>query len=191
MNKINLIDVIGKNFALKNETLKINGTEVKIQTYLDADTYAAAVQTIADTCFQDDTYRPEYRELARKYVILKYFTNIEISDDMVKEIFKMSQSGAWFAKIERTVTSLPVWTEIEIASNELIDYKIRTRKTSFDELCDSLKTLTAEMAASTNGIDMDVIKNLTERLNGISNKEIIRTVIKDHENDKINQVEES
>lgn len=191
MNKINLIDVIGKNFALKNETVKINGTEVKIQTYLDADTYVAAVQTIADTCFQDDTYRPEYRELARKYVILKYFTNIEISDDMVKEIFKMSQSGTWFTKIERAVTSLPVWIEIEIASNELIDYKIRSRKTSFDELCDSLKALTAEIAANTNSIDMDVIKNFTDRLNGISNKEIVRTIVDEHKNDKIDYVEKA
>lgn len=191
MNKINLIDVTGRNFALKNKTVKINGTEVKIQTYLDADTYIAAVQTIADTCFQDDIYRPEYRELARKYVILKYFTNIEISNDMVKEIFKMSQSGEWFAKIERAVTSLPVWTEVEVATNELIDYKIRSLKTSFDELCDSLKALMAEMASNTNGIDMEIIKNLTDRLNGISNKEIVRTIVDEHKNDKIDYVEKA
>lgn len=51
MNKIKLTDVIGKNFALKNKTVKINGTEVEIKTYLDADTYAAAIKTIAETCF--------------------------------------------------------------------------------------------------------------------------------------------
>lgn len=189
MNKIKFADVIGKNFALENKTIKINGMEVEIKTYLDADAYAAAVQTIADTCFQDDSYRPEYRELARRYVILKYFTNIEISDDMVKEIFKMSQSGTWFEKIERATTSLSVWTEIEIASNELIDYKIRSRKTSFDELCDSLKAITSEMAANTNGIDMDVIKEIADRLNGLSDKEIIRTIVDGHKNDKIEYVE--
>lgn len=190
MDKIKLTDVIGKNFALKNKTVKINGTEIEIKTYLDADTYAAAIKTIAETCFQHGTYCPEYRELARKYVMLKYFTNIDVSDDMVKEIFKTAQGGAWFSKIENSVVSLPVWSNIESSANAMIEYKIRSRKTSFDELCESLKAITAEMAANTNNIDMDVIKNLADRLNGLSNKEIIRTIVKDHENDnKIEYVE--
>ena len=191
MDKIKITDIIGKNFALKNKTVKINGTEVEIKTYLDADTYMAAIKIIADTCFQHGTYCPEYRELARRCVILKYFTNIDVSDDMVKEIFKITQSGTWFSKIENTVISLPVWTNIESSANALIDYKIRSRKTSFDELCDSLKAITAEMAANTNGIDMDVIKNLTDRLNGLSNKEIIKTIVDEHKNDKIEYVEKT
>jgi|GEM_PF-3818817 hypothetical protein len=191
MNKIKLTDVFDKNFTPLSKIVKINGMKVEIKTYLDADKYAAAVKTIADTCFQEGTYCPEYRELARKYVILKYFTNIEVSDDMVKEIFKTSQNRTWFSKIESTVTSLPVWTNIESSVNALIDYRIRSRKTSFDELCDSLKAITAEMAANTNGIDMDVIKNLTDRLNGLSSKEIIRTIVKEHENDKFNSVGKS
>lgn len=120
--------------------------------------------------------------------MLKYFTNIEVSDDMVKEIFKTAQSGVWFSKIENAVVSLPVWTNIESSANALIDYRIRSRKTSFDELCDSLKAITAEMAANTNNIDMDVIKNLTDRLNGLTNKEIIRTIVEEHENDKTDYV---
>ena len=47
------------------------------------------------------------------------------------------------------------------------------------------------MAASTNGIDMDVIKNLTDRLNGLSNKEIIKTIVDEHKNDKIEYVEKT
>lgn len=191
MDKIKLTDVIGKNFALKNKTVKINGTEVEIKTYLDADTYMAAARIIAETCFRHGTYCPEYRELARRYVILKYFTNIDVSADMVKEIFEITQGRKWFSEIDKEITSLPVWSNIESSANALIDYKIRSRKTSFDELCDSLKAITAEMAANTNGIDMNVIKNLTDRLNGLSNKEIIKTIVDEHKNDKIEYVEKA
>ena len=191
MNKIKLTDVFDKNFSPLSKIIKINGKKVEIRTYLDADTYMAAIKVIADTCFQHGTYCPEYREIVRKYVILKYFTNIDVSDDMIKEIFKITQNRKGFSKIENAVISLPVWGNIESSANALIDYKIRSRKTSFDELCDSLKAITAEMAANTNGIDMDVIKNLTDRLNGLSNKDIIKTIVDEHKNDKINYVEKT
>lgn len=191
MNKIKITDVFDKNFTPLSKIVKINGMKVEIKTYLDADTYMAAARIIAETCFRHGTYCPEYRELARRYVILKYFTNIDVSADMVKEIFEITQGRKWFSEIDKEITSLPVWSNIESSANALIDYKIRSRKTSFDELCDSLKAITAEMAANTNGIDMNVIKNLTDRLNGLSNKEIIKTIVDEHKNDKIEYVEKA
>lgn len=175
MNEIKLIDVIGKNFMLAPVIKKINGTKVKIKTYLDADAYAEITATITDTCFQDGTYHPEYREMVRKYVILKYFTNIAVSDDMIKEIFKTSQSGTWFLDIERMVVSLPVWSDIENTVDEMINYKITVRRTSFDELCDKIHDL-LDTIPTDQAQTLDDIKVVLKGLESVDKKAFIDAV---------------
>lgn len=175
MNEIKLIDVIGKNFMLAPVIKKINGQKVKIKTYLDADTYSEIIATITDTCFQDDTYHPEYHEIVRKYVILKYFTNIAVSDDMIKEVFKMSQSGTWFADIERTVVSLPVWSDIENTVDEMINYKITVRRTSFDKLCGKIHDLLDAIPMDQTQT-LDDIKAVLKGLENVDKKAFIETV---------------
>lgn len=175
MNEIKLIDVIGKNFMLAPVTKKINGTKVKIKTYLDADAYAEITATITDTCFQGGTYHPEYREMVRKYVILKYFTNIVVSDNMIKEIFKVAQSGTWFADIERVVISLPVWSDIENTVDEMINYRITVRKTSFDELCDKIHDL-LDTIPTDQTQTLDDIKAVLKGLENVDKKAFIEAV---------------
>lgn len=172
---IKLMDVIGKNFMLAPVTKKINGTKVKIKTYLDADAYAEITATITDTCFQDGTYHPEYREMVRKYVILKYFTNIVVSDDMIKEIFKVAQSGTWFADIERIVVSLPVWSDIENTVDEMINYRINVRRTSFDELCDKIYDL-LDTIPTDQSQTLDDIKTVLKGLESVDKNAFVDAV---------------
>lgn len=189
MVKVNFIDILGNDCSSTNKTIKINGEKIEIKTCIDTETYASAIMTISENCFKDDQYHPEYFEIVKRYAILSYFTNIDLADISLTEIFKRTQEGNWFYKIEKEVTVLPIWKCIETSAHNYIDFTIKSRKTSFDELCDSLKAITAEMAANTNSIDMDVIKKLTDRLNGLSNKEIVRNIVEEHKNDKIEYVE--
>ena len=106
-----LTEVIGKNFVPKNTTKRINGAPVTIKTYLDVDTFGSIVQTVAQSSFTDGEYRAENREIARRYCIIKYMTDIELGDTDVAEIFQITQSNNWYAQIEADVVKLPVRSE--------------------------------------------------------------------------------
>ena len=86
-------EVIGKNFAPKNTIKRINGVPVEIKAYLDVDTFGSIVQTVAQSSFTDGEYHAENREIARRYCIIKYMTDIELEDTDVAEIFKTTQGG--------------------------------------------------------------------------------------------------
>lgn len=167
MNKFT--DILGKNFALKNTVKKINGVPVEIKGYLDVDTYANIIYSISEACFIEGIYHAENREIGRRYAIIKYMTDIDIADVNIAEIFKSTQAGTWFTEIEREVTKLDIWTEIEQA----IDNQIESlRKTSFDKLCDSLSAmintdLTANLAD---------VKNVLDKLGSVDKAEFVKAV---------------
>jgi hypothetical protein len=167
-----LIDVIGKNFALKNTVKRINGVPVTVKTYLDADNYSEIVNTIANSCFDESgAYRPEYREIARRYVIIKYMTDIDLGEMGVSEVFKCTQGSTWFASIATDVTKLPIWTEIEQAVDEAINYKNLTRKTPFDNLCEILSAF-AEKMGDTKSLDA-----IASKLANLDDKAVVEAIV--------------
>ena len=169
-----LIDVIGKNFALKNTTKRINGVPVEIKTYLDVDTFGSIVQTVAQSSFADGEYHAENREIARRYCIIKYMTDIELEDTDVAEIFKTTQGGNWYSQIEAEVVKLPVWGEVETAIDKQIDYIIATRQTTFDKLCADLSAI---LSVDTKA-DLADVKEVLKDLTKVDKEEFVDAVIK-------------
>lgn len=168
-----LIDVSGKNFALKNTTKRINGVPVEIKAYLDVDTFGSIVQTVAQSSFVDGEYHAENREIARRYVILKYFTDIEIDEDTdVAEIFKTTQ-GNWYSQIESDVVKLPMWGEVETAIDKQIDYIIATRQTAFDKLCADLSAI----IKTDNTQNLADVKEVLEKLDKVDKQEFVEAVV--------------
>ena len=170
-----LIDVISKNFALKNITKRINGVPVEIKTYLDVDAFASIVQTVAQSSFTDGEYHAENREIARRYSIIKYMTDIEIDGDTdVAEIFKTTQGGNWYAQIEAEVVKLLVWGEVETAIDKQIDYIIATRQTTFDKLCADLSAI---LSVDTKA-DLADVKEVLKDLTKVDKEEFVDAVVK-------------
>ncbi len=169
-----LTEVIGKNFALKNTTKRINGVPVEIKTYLDVDTFGSIVQTVAQSSFTDGEYHAENREIARRYCIIKYMTDIELEDTDVAEIFKTTQGGNWYSQIEADVVKLPVWGEVETAIDKQIDYLIGTRQTTFDKLC---ADLSAMLSVDTKA-DLADVKEVLKDLTKVDKDEFVDAVIK-------------
>lgn len=169
-----LIDVIGKNFALKNTTKRINGVPVEIKAYLDVDTFGSIVQTVAQSSFTDGEYHAENREIARRYCIIKYMTDIELEDTDVAEIFKTTQGGNWYSQIEADVVKLPVWGEVETAIDKQIDYIIATRQTTFDKLCADLSAI---LSVDTKA-DLADVKEVLKDLTKVDKDEFVDAVIK-------------
>lgn len=167
-----ITEVMGKNFALKNTVKRINGVPVTIKTYLDADNYSEIVNTIANSCFDESgVYHPEYREIARRYVIIKYMTDIDLGEMGVSEVFKCTQGSAWFASIATDVTKLLIWSEIEQAVDEAINYKNLTRKTSFDNLCEILSAF-AEKMGDTKSLDA-----IADKLSNLDDKAVVEAIV--------------
>lgn len=167
-----ITDVMGKNFALRNTIKNINGVKVEIKGYLDVNTMANIVQTVAQTCFQNGEFHAENREIARRFAILKYLTDIEVNKEEINEIFRDTQGGNWFSQIENDVTRLPLWSEVESAIDKQIDFMFLTHKTSFDKLCSDIS---ANIAVD-NTQNLADIKEVIDGLNKVNEKDFVKAI---------------
>lgn len=169
----NITDVMGKNFALRNTIKNISGAKVEIKGYLDVNTMANIVQTVAQTCFQNGEFHAENREIARRFAILKYLTDIEVEKENIEEIFKCTQAGNWFSQIENDVTRLPLWSEVELAIDKQIDFMFLTHKTSFDKLCADLSAI----IKTDNTQNLADIKEVLEKLDKVDKQKFVEAVV--------------
>ena len=172
MSKLNDVAII-KN---PTETIKkkVGGAVVEIKKVISVDNYANMIYTVVKTCFVDNTYHAENREIARRYAIIKYFTDIELGEYDVNTIFELTQKGNWYDAIESEVTKCPMWGEVETAIDKQIDYIIATRQTTFDKLCADLSAI---LSVDTKA-DLADVKEVLKDLTKVDKDEFVDAVIK-------------
>ena len=153
-----------------DETIKINKQKVTIRTSITTNDFATAVHTIADSCFVDGEYRPEYKEIAKRYAVLKYLTDIDLGDAEVSEVFELTQAD-WYLDLETAVANHGTYLEVQKAADELIEYRIRTRQTKFDDLCDVLKQF-ADKAT-----DMKSLEEIADKLKNLDDKAVVEAIV--------------
>lgn len=164
-----LADITSNITYAKSKSIKVNGQMVEIKTNIDINTFANIVHVIAETCYNENRYKAENREIARRYVILKYMTNIEVDETDINDIFELSQQGDWYGKIEKEITVLPIWSEVEQA----VDSQIALYPTSFDRACDSLRFI----LESDNIKSLEDVKETLRELNKVDKDAFINRVI--------------
>lgn len=167
-----ITEIISKYGEPKSTNRNISGTKVEIKGYLDVNTMANIVQAVAQTCFQDGEFHAENREIARRFAILKYLTDIEVKEEEISEVFKYTQVGNWFTQIENDVTRLPLWSEVESAIDKQIDFMFLTYKTSFDKLCSDIS---ANIAID-NTQNLADIKEVLDGLNKVNEKDFVKAI---------------
>lgn len=168
----NITEIMSKCGEPKTTNRNIIGIKVEIKGYLDVNTMANIVQTVAQTCFQDGEFHAENREIARRFAILKYLTDIEVEEEEISEVFKATQTGNWFTQIENDVTKLPLWAEVESAIDKQIDFMFLTHKTSFDKLC---SYVSANISADSTQ-NLAYIKEVLDGLNKANEKDFVRAI---------------
>jgi histidyl-tRNA synthetase len=168
----NITTVMGKNSTLKNTIKNINGAKVEIKDYLDVETITNIVQTVSQTCFQNGEFHAENREIARRFAILKYLTDIEVKEEEISEVFRDTQAGNWFSQIENDVTRLPLWGEVETAIDNQITYLL-SKQTAFDKLC---ADLSAMLSVDTKA-DLADVKEVLEKLDKVDKQEFVEAVV--------------
>lgn len=168
----NITEIMSKCGEPKTTNRNISGAKVEVKGYLDVNTMANIVQTVAQTCFQNGEFHAENREIARRFAILKYLTDIEVNEEEISEVFKCTQAGNWFTQIENDVTRLPLWAEVESAIDKQIDFMFLTHKTAFDKLCSDIS---ANIAVD-NTQNLADIKEVLDGLNKVNEKDFVKAI---------------
>lgn len=167
----NIVELTDR-FPVNNKTIKAGKTVIEIKGYVPADTYAEIVNTIANSSFDESgKYRPEYREIAKRYVVIKHMTSIELGSMNAAELFKVSQGGTWYELVSCEVDKLPVWAELEKAIDEAINYMLLTRKTAFDDLCETLKDFADKMG------DTKSLEEIAKRIENLDDKKVVEAIV--------------
>lgn len=170
----NIVSLIEK-YPLSHKIIKINKIPVEIKTYISAKDFMNVVNDIVEASFSDGVYKPEFRTIAEKRIYLEHFTDIDMGDIKLAELYKVVQSE-WFEKIMREIEILPVFCEVVQAVNETIEYRIKNQKSSFDNLCDSLSAVLQYDTTQ----NLNDIKEVLSGLSKIDKKEFVKAVVDNH-----------
>ena len=173
----NLINIMDKS-PLKHTVKKIGGEKVIIKTYLDMADFFKAVHIVADNCFVVDEesgetiYKPEFYEVSWRYAVLKYFTDIDVDDISLAEVFKMTQAN-WYKEVEAALIDNLIYYEVNKAAEKVISYRLSAQKSSFDKLCDNISAF-LESNSSDNLAD---VKEVLAGLEKIDKQAFVDAVV--------------
>ena len=170
------ITEITDKYPLLNTKIKVGKIPVTVKSNLSSDDFVMAVHTIADTCFTDEGYRPEYQDIVKPYVVLKYFTDIDLGEMSVDEVFKITQN-AWYSLIEKECFNCSAFNTIELTANKLIDYRLSTQKTSFDEMCDKVKSVFDNMPENIDD-KLEDVKTILDNINKVDKDAFVKETLK-------------
>lgn len=169
----NIFDILKNSRDKDVETIKINKVSIEVQNSLTVDDFASCVYSIADSCFnKKGEYKPEYKEVAKRWAYIKFFTNISLDGISIEELFKASQAE-WWDELMKHIASTQIYYSIESMVDEVIQSRLSSRKTSFDILCDELVNI-----AKTDMSDQ--LKNASDilsKLNRVDKRKFVKAVI--------------
>lgn len=182
--KVNFKKVFSTS-KLDNEVVTINDFQVEVKNTLSLDDFAQFVTNVADSCFTTDeitgetTYAPYFLEVVKSYYAIKYFTNIDVGKVDIKTFWLTFMSGNCQAVLDY-VKNIPYYKEAVRSIDELIKHKIelliKRTPTKFDEVCSSIKNFIDKSESFNENLDITSLQEIADKLNGMSEKEIVETI---------------
>lgn len=163
----------------KNKTeefVKVNKFLVGIKTSLNAKEFLEFVNIVVESSFDENgEYNASFKAIVYKYAIIKYFTDIELDDVDANTLYDYSNQD-WFDSV---ISNIPtaILAEIDTAIAEQIEYKIKTRTTAFDRLCDNLIDVVNNISEHLDNDTLESIKTLTNKMNAMKTEEVISVVV--------------
>lgn len=179
MNKITFNEILDTKIA-NTKTIKANKTFITVKTAITTDEFIAFVNTVADLTFDENgMYNGAFERIATRYAVVKFLTNIDIEDKTVNNVFDCTFQK-WFANVMAVVEVSSYWDELMGAVYDNIAHKteitIRSRKTSFDDLCDSLANVITDFSEHNSSETIDALKRISEKLNIADNAELVEAI---------------
>ncbi len=179
MNKITFNEILDTKIV-NTKTIKANKTFITVKTAITTDEFIAFVNTVADLTFDENgMYNGAFERIATRYAVVKFLTNIDIEDKTVNNVFDCTFQK-WFANVMNIVESTAYWDELMSAVYDNINYKIgisaHDRKTSFDNLCDTLADIITDFSEYNSSETIDALKRISEKLNIAENKDLVEAI---------------
>ncbi len=179
MNKTNLSKILDERI-LNIKTIKANKTFIDVKTAITTDEFVAFVNTVTDLSFDESgEYNGAFERIAIRYAVVKFLTNVEIEDMSVNNVFDCT-FRKWFTNVMNAVESTSYWDELIGAVHDNIDRRteisIRSRRTSFDNLCDALSGIIADFSEYNSSETINTLKNIAEKFNTADNTELVNAV---------------
>lgn len=167
-------EIINKETNNKR-TVKVNGKKIVVATSLRANELANFVNLVTSVAFTDGVYNAVYEQMAYRYAIIKYFTDIEVGDS-VTELYDYTEQ-TWYDSVINAISE-DTLRQLNYILDKQIDYKIRTRETAFDKLCDEAKDLLNDFANRVSVDNLDAVKTLADKLESMDTKDIVKTIVR-------------
>ena len=168
----NILEFIDKE-PLRNSVIKINKIPVEVKAFISANDFVNAVHLIADSAFgENGEYRPDLKTITERYVLIRYFTDIDLGDMSIDEVFKVSQNKWYNDLCERVYIDTNYVLVLETAS-KIVQNKLDKAETSVDKFVSKISNSLFEDSE----IDLNQIKNILDGLKCVDKESFVDAVI--------------
>lgn len=179
MSKVTFNEILDTKIT-NTKTIKVNKTFIDVKTIITTDEFVAFVNTVTDLAFDENgMYNGAFERIAVRYAVVKLLTNIDIEDMTVNNVFDCTFQK-WFTNVMDVVETSSYWDELMGAVYDNIARKteisIRSRKTSFDNLCDTLTDIIKDFSEYNNPETIDALKRIAEKINIANNDELVEAI---------------
>ncbi len=179
MNKTNLNQILDTRIT-NTKKIKANKTFVEVRTAVTTDEFVAFVNTVTELSFdKSGMYNGAFERIAVRYAVVKFLTNIDVTDMTVNNVFDCTFQS-WFKAVMNAVESTSYWDDLMGAVCDNIACKtesmLRSRKTSYDKLFDTLSEAVSDFAKTNSSESIETLKEIAERLNAADNPTLIGAI---------------
>jgi len=160
------------------------GTEITVKRMIPFDAYCTAIDRIIDSCYDSESgeYLPELRELSTRMVIMAYYTNLELPEDM-NELERMMFCGELMAHIYDLINPVQL-RELHQAVSKRCEIRNEANRRYFDselyKVIDGVNAMSSEIRSFFGGISDKEMKRLAKALTSgkINEEKLVDAVIK-------------
>lgn len=179
MSKVTFNEILDTKIT-NAKTIKVNKTLIDIKTVINTDEFVAFVNTVTDLAFDaNGTYNGAFERIAMRYAVVKFLTNIDIEEMTVNNVFDCTFQK-WFKNVSDVVKDTAYWNELIEAVyyniRHKMDASVHDRKTSFDNLCDTLLSVITDFSEYNSSETIDTLKRIAEKINIADNDELVEAI---------------
>lgn len=154
------------------QIVKINKKEVKVAVVVSAETFMEFVDVVVGSSFDDEgNYKGAYQEIATRYAIVKYLTNINVDEMSANDVYDLSNQK-WFGKIMAVIKNTDYWSSLNYAISEEL-----SNNTPFNTLCKTLTKAVNDFSNGTTQEAIDALSDIASKINVADNKELVEAIV--------------
>lgn len=180
----------------KETTVDFYGIEIKVKYMITHEQYDNAIGQIMNCCYDDASgeYLPELRELATRTVIVAYYTNLELPDDVDDLNYLLFASDDLMDGIYSAINRTQL-QELHRAVAKRCEVRNEANRKFFEneikEVTDGIESMASGIQGLFDGVSSDDMRQLVKVLGEgrIDEEKLVNAVVKARSEDYNNEAE--